>query len=86
MLTIGQKAPDFKLLDTEKKEVSLSQFKGKNVVLFFFPMAWTGNCTKEMCTVQEDFTSYQEMNAEVIGISVDSFFALKHFAADQKLG
>lgn len=86
MLTIGQKAPDFKLLDTEKKEVSLSQFKGKNVVLFFFPMAWTGNCTKEMCTVQEDFTSYQEMNAEVVGISVDSFFALKHFAADQKLG
>ncbi len=86
MLQIGQKAPDFKLLNTEKVEVSLSDFKGKNVVLFFFPMAWTGNCTKEMCTVQEDYSAYKSMNAEVIGISVDSFFALKHFAVDQKLG
>ena len=48
MLQVGQKAPDFKLLNTEKVEVSLSDYKGKNVVLFFFPMAWTGNCTKEM--------------------------------------
>lgn len=85
MLQIGQKAPAFKLLDTEKNEVTLDQYKGKNVVLFFFPMAWTGNCTKEMCSVQEDYKSYKEMNAEVIGISVDSFFALKHFATDQKL-
>ncbi len=86
MLQIGQKAPDFKLLNTEKNEVSLGQYKGKNVVLFFFPMAWTGNCTKEMCSVQDDYSAYKDMNAEVIGISVDSFFALKHFAADQKLG
>ena len=86
MLQIGQKAPDFKLLDTEKNEVTLGQYKGKNLVIFFFPMAWTGPCTKEMCSVQEDYNAYKEMNAEVVGISVDSFFALKHFAADQKLG
>ncbi len=86
MLQIGQKAPNFTLLDTEKEEVSLDQFKGKNVVLFFFPMAWTGNCTKEMCTVQEDYKAYAGMNAEVLGISVDTFFALKKFAEEQKIG
>jgi peroxiredoxin len=85
MLKIGQKAPDFKLLDTEKNEVTLANYKGKNLVIFFFPMAWTGVCTKEMCSVQEDYSTYTDMNAEVIGISVDSFFALKHFKADQKL-
>ncbi|TAH43739.1 MAG: peroxiredoxin [Bacteroidetes bacterium] len=86
MLQVGQKAPDFKLLNTEKAEVSLSDLKGKNVVLFFFPMAWTGACTKEMCAIQDDYSAYKNMGAEVIGISVDSFFALKHFATDQKLG
>ncbi len=86
MLQVGQKAPDFKLLNTEKVEVSLTDLKGKNVVLFFFPMAWTGACTKEMCAVQDDYSAYKNMGAEVIGISVDSFFALKHFASDQKLG
>ncbi len=86
MLQIGQKAPGFTLLDTNKNEVSLDQYKGKNVVLFFFPMAWTGNCTKEMCSVQEDYKSYSGMNAVVLGISVDTFFALKHFSDEFKLG
>ena len=54
-LIIGQKAPDFKLPDIDKNFHSLDEFKGKNVVLFFFPAAWTGVCTKEMCTVQENF-------------------------------
>ncbi|HNS11257.1 MAG TPA: peroxiredoxin [Bacteroidia bacterium] len=85
MLQIGQKAPAFKLLDTEKNEVSLDQYKGKNLVIFFFPMAWTGNCTKEMCAVQEDYNGYSGMNAEVIGISVDTFFALKKFKEEFKL-
>jgi peroxiredoxin len=85
MLQIGQKAPGFKLLDTEKNEVSLENFRGKNLVIFFFPMAWTGGCTKEMCAVQEDYKTYSGMNAEVIGISVDTFFALKRFAEDNKL-
>ncbi len=86
MLQIGQKAPGFKLLDPEKNEVSLENFRGKNLVIFFFPMAWTGGCTKEMCAVQEDYKVYQGMNAEVIGISVDTIFALKRFAEDNKLG
>ena len=84
-LTIGQKAPDFKLPDPDKKFHSLSDYKGKNVVLFFFPAAWTGTCTQEMCAVQEDFSGYAKMNAIPLGISTDSIFALKKFKEDQKL-
>ena len=54
VLSVGQPAPGFKLADTEKKERTVSEFRGKNVVLFFFPMAWTGTCTKEMCAIEED--------------------------------
>jgi alkyl hydroperoxide reductase subunit AhpC len=85
MLQIGQKAPDFKLVDTEKNEVTLEQFRGKNVVLFFFPMAWTGPCTKEMCAIQEDYAAYQSLNAQIIGVSIDSLFALKRFGEDNKI-
>jgi peroxiredoxin len=85
MLEVGQKAPDFKLVDKDKNEVTLDAFKGKNLVIFFFPMAWTGVCTKEMCAVQEDFNVYSGLDAAVIGISVDSHFALKRFAEDNKI-
>ena len=51
------KAPDFKLINTNKEEVTLANFKGKNLVVFFFPMAWTGVCTKEMCSIQEDYNA-----------------------------
>lgn len=85
-LSIGQQAPDFKLVDIEKKERTLSEFKGKNVVLFFFPMAWTGTCTKEMCAVEEDYQYYADLNAVTIGISVDTLFALKYFGEDYHLG
>jgi len=84
-LTIGQKAPDFKLPDFDKNFHSLEEFKGKNVVLFFFPAAWTGVCTKEMCTVQENFNAYHAVNATIIGISTDTIFALKRFSEDYKL-
>jgi len=84
-LTIGQKAPDFKLPDPDKKFHSLADYKGKNIVLFFFPAAWTGTCTKEMCQVQENFNEYISMNAVPIGISVDTIFALKRFKEDYKL-
>jgi peroxiredoxin len=84
-LTIGQKAPDFKLPDPDKKFHSLADYKGKNVVLFFFPAAWTGVCTKEMCSLQEDFKTYEGLNAVPIGISVDTIFALKRFKEDYKL-
>jgi len=85
MLTTGQKAPDFDLINTKKERVNLETFKGKNLVLFFFPMAWTGTCTKEVCVIQEDFSWYTSLNTVVAGVSVDTLFALKRYAEDYKL-
>ena len=85
MINVGQKAPDFKLLDKDKNEVSLDNFKGKNLIIFFYPMAGTGACTKEMCSVQDDFKMYEGMNASVVGISTDTLFALKWFSEQNKI-
>lgn len=74
---VGDVAPDFTLLDTDLQKVSLSSFKGKNVVLLFFPAAFTGVCTKEMCTIRDNFDKYSKLNAQVFAISVDSTFAQK---------
>ena len=85
MITVGQKAPDFKLIDKDKNEVTLANFKGKSLLLFFFPMAWSGACTKEMCAIQEDFNTYKGLNTAIAGISVDTFLAQKKFAEESKL-
>lgn len=83
-LNIGDTAPDFTLKSKnetgEVKDYTLSSFKGKNVVLFFFPAAFTGVCTKEMCSVSDDFQQYTDLNAVTFGISVDSIFTLEVFA------
>jgi glutaredoxin-dependent peroxiredoxin len=83
-IEIGQIAPDFTLYDTDKNKVSLSDFNGKNVLLLFFPQAFTGVCTKELCTVRDDISRYSNVNAQVIGISVDSVFTLKKYKEDQQ--
>lgn len=85
-LQIGQKAPDFTLYDTDKQPVTLESLKGKNFVLFFFPAAWTGTCTKEMCTISEDYSAYEKLNAVPFGVSIDSHWALKRFGEDYKIG
>jgi peroxiredoxin len=85
MLAVGQKAPDFHLLDTEKQRKSLDDFKGKNIVLFFFPFAFTSTCTKEMCEVQEDLGVYQKLNALPIGVSIDTLYTLKKFKEEYRL-
>lgn len=82
-LKIGQPAPDFKLVDTNKKEVSLSDYRGKNVVVLFFPMAFSGVCTAELCSVRDDIGTYQALDAQVLAISVDSPFTLGKFREDQ---
>lgn len=84
-VTIGQKAPEFGLFDTEKKKISLSDFQGKNVVLLFFPMAFTSVCTTELCNVRDNISFYNNTNAEVLGISVDSPFTLAKFKEEQNL-
>jgi peroxiredoxin len=80
-LSTGTKAPDFKLFNSEKKEVSLSDFKGKNLIIQFFPAAFTGVCTAQMCTSRDELSLYNNMNASVIGLSVDAPFSLAEFKA-----
>jgi peroxiredoxin len=85
MLQPGDKAPDFKMFNTEKKEVSLSDFKGKTVVLHFFPAAFTGTCTQQLCTLRDDFAFYKNLDAVVLGCSTDTLFTLAKFKESQNL-
>ena len=84
-IQVGDKAPSFTLFSSEKKEVSLDDFKGKNVVLLFFPQAFTGVCTTELCSMRDNITEYENLDAQVIAVSVDSLFTLDKYKADQKL-
>ena len=81
-LQIGQPAPQFTLVSTELKEVSLADFKSHKVVIHFFPMAFTGVCTTQLCTMRDSFGYYDGLNAQIIGISVDSPFTLAKFKED----
>jgi len=82
-LKVGDKAPNFTLRNTEKKEVSLADHKGKNVVVLFFPLAFTGVCTDELCSVRDDMSSYESLGADILAISVDSLFTLDKFKTEQ---
>lgn len=89
-LSVGTKAPDFTLKSKQASgvvDVKLSDYVGrKNTVLLFFPLAFTGVCTKEMCDVTAGLNAYSDLNAEVIGISVDSPFAQEAWAQKEKIG
>ncbi|MEY4778086.1 MAG: hypothetical protein RIS13_834 [Bacteroidota bacterium] len=80
----GQMAPGFSLFNTEKNKVSLADYKGKNLVILFFPLAFTGVCTTELCTVRDNLNVYTSLNADVVGISVDSLFSLGKFKEEQQ--
>jgi peroxiredoxin len=82
---IGDTAPDFTLFNTEKQAISLSSYHGKNVVVLFFPLAFTSTCTAELCGVRDDISDYGKMDAEVLAISVDSLFTLAKFKEEQGL-
>ncbi|MEP7279850.1 MAG: redoxin domain-containing protein [Bacteroidota bacterium] len=84
-IEIGQTAPAFRLHDTEKKEVTLKDQQGKNVLLLFFPLAFTGVCTRELCSVRDAMALYNDAQAEVFGISVDAPQTLAKFKAEQQL-
>ncbi len=84
-LNIGQQAPDFKLFSSDKSQVALADFAGKNVVLLFFPLAFTGVCTAELCSMRDDIAYYQGLNAQILGVSVDSIFTLEKFKAEQNI-
>ena len=84
-IEIGQTAPDFTLYDSEKKQVSLSDLKGQNILLLFFPLAFTSTCTRELCSVRDNISWYNNVNAKVFGISVDALHTLAKYKADQQL-
>ena len=84
-ITPGQQAPDFSLYDDAKNKISLSDLKGSNVLLLFFPLAFTSVCTRELCGVRDNISQYDKANAKVFGISVDSLYALAQFKEAQQL-
>jgi peroxiredoxin len=84
-LNKGDQAPAFRLVSSERKEVSLDDYKGKNIVLLFFPMAFTSVCTTELCAMRDNLADYNKLNTEVVGISVDSPFTLHKYKQDQQL-
>ena len=82
---VGSKAPDFTLTNQDRQPVTLSQQRGKPVVLAFFPAAFSSVCTKELCTFRDSLARLNKANAQVYGISVDTFFTLKAFQEQQGL-
>src|SRR6476646_7895130 len=84
-IQIGQPAPDFTLFNTNKEEVRLSEQRGQNVLLLFFPLAFTSVCTAELCSVRDNLKVYEDFNAKPFGISVDSLHTLKKFKEEQHL-
>jgi peroxiredoxin len=82
---VGQPAPNFTLFNSDKQKVSLSDFAGQNVLLLFFPQAFTGTCTRELCSTRDNIALYNQANAQVLGISVDSVFTLAKYKEDQHL-
>jgi peroxiredoxin len=78
-LKIGDQAPDFTLVSSDLKEVSLKDFAGKKVIIHFFPLAFTGVCTTQLCTMRDNFGFYEGLGAQVLGISIDSPFTLAKF-------
>lgn len=83
-IEVGELAPDFALFSSEKQTVKLSDFRGKNVVLLFFPQAFTGVCTSELCEMRDNLSRYESLNAQILAISVDSIFTLGKFKEEQQ--
>lgn len=79
-IQIGTDAPDFTLLDNKRESVQLSALRGKNVVLAFFPAAFTGVCEKELCTFRDSLAQFNDLDAAVYGVSVDAPFSNGAFA------
>jgi glutaredoxin-dependent peroxiredoxin len=81
----GQRAPDFTLFDTEKNAVTLSEQLGHNVLLLFFPLAFTSVCTAELCSVRDNLKMYEQLSVKPFGISVDSLYSLGRYRSEQNL-
>ncbi len=84
-IQINDKAPAFTLFSDDKKEVSLADYQGRNLIVLFFPLAFTGVCTTEMCTMRDALADYNALDTDVLGISVDSVFTLEQFKKAEQL-
>ncbi|MFT3750358.1 MAG: redoxin domain-containing protein [Agriterribacter sp.] len=84
-IAVGTKAPDFTLINTERKEVSLKDFAGKTLVINFFPAAFTGVCTEQLCNNRDELSFYNDIGAAVVAVSVDLPFSLGIFKAQQNI-
>ena len=84
-IELGQKAPSFSLYDSQKQKISSEDFKDKNLLILFFPLAFTSTCTKELCSVRDNIALYNNSNAQVLGISVDSLYTLNKYKEEQGL-
>lgn len=85
MPEVGKKAPDFSLLDQDGKKISLKDFKGKKVVLYFYPKDNTSGCTKEACNFRDDFPKFKKTDAIILGVSPDSVESHKKFVTKYNL-
>lgn len=83
-IAIGQAAPDFVLKDQDQKEVRLNDFRGKNVVIVFYPLDWSPVCTNEHACLVDEMKRFESLNAQILGLSVDSVWSHKAWA--EKLG
>ena len=84
-IEVGQMAPEFCLYHSEKEKVTLSQLRGENVLLLFFPLAFTSVCTAELCAVRDNLKLYESLQVKPLGISVDSLYTLARFKQEQNL-
>lgn len=84
-IEVGQTAPSFTLFNTEKQEIALESLRGRNVLIHFFPLAFTSVCTAQLCNARDNMEMYTKLNCTVLGISVDSLFSLGEFKKQQNL-
>jgi len=85
MVNVGEKTPELTLFDMNLKQRSLKEFRGKKLILAFFPGAFTGVCKKEMCTLRDDLAKLEKLDAQVVGVSVNDPFSLRGFHEDNAL-
>lgn len=81
----GDKAPGFSLPDGKKQRVNLKDYKGRNVLILFFPLAFTSTCEAEMCNVRDNFDKYADLDTAIVGISVDSYATLRRYGEEYGL-
>jgi len=85
MVDVGEKTPELTLFDLNLKQRSLKEFRGKKLILAFFPGAFTSTCKKEMCALRDDFAKLEKLDAQVVGVSVNDPFSLRGFHEDNAL-